>query len=105
MCRQNLSLVGTARYASLNSHNGLALSRRDDLESLCYVLLYLVDGGQLPWREAQMQHYVMKKNGKMTAYRRIARIKNAVGCPRLVANTSGDVLSALAADDARADVC
>lgn len=44
------SLVGTARYASLNSHKGLRLSRRDDIESAAYVLLLLA-AGRLPWPE------------------------------------------------------
>ncbi|KAI5981066.1 kinase-like domain-containing protein [Pisolithus marmoratus] len=41
-------LVGTPAFVSLNSHLGLELSWRDDLEALAYTLLFLYNG-TLPW--------------------------------------------------------
>jgi serine/threonine protein kinase len=41
-------LVGTARFVSINTHQGLTQSRRDDLEALGYLFAFL-GKGRLPW--------------------------------------------------------
>lgn len=65
--RESKSLTGTARFASLHSHQGLELSRRDDLESSAYVIIYLLKGF-LPWQG-------MKAASKIEKYNKIAEAK------------------------------
>ena len=64
------NLTGTARYASLNTHRGYEQSRRDDLESAAYLLIYLLKG-ELPW-----QH--IRAETKYEKYQQIGYTRHAV---------------------------
>jgi serine/threonine protein kinase len=48
------SLIGSLTYASINTHNCIELSRRDDMESLGYMLAFLYLG-TLPWQEVKIE--------------------------------------------------
>ena len=65
--KDNHRLNGTARFASIHALEGYELSRRDDLESLCYVLVYLLKGN-LPWTR-------LKNKNKYEKYKIILNMK------------------------------
>lgn len=46
---RNKSFVGTQKFASIAAHDGVEVSRKDDLESLFYLFIYLAKG-KLPWQ-------------------------------------------------------
>jgi len=62
-------ITGTARYVSPNVHSGLSPSRRDDIESIGYLLIYLLSGS-LPWQK-------IKHVDKSKKYEIIGDFKNS----------------------------
>ncbi|EGR32064.1 protein kinase domain protein [Ichthyophthirius multifiliis] len=50
--KEEKPFIGTTRYASIAAHKGYELGRKDDLESLLYVLIFLYKG-ILPWQNIQ----------------------------------------------------
>ena len=54
--KKTSSLIGTPKFASIHAHNLDELSRRDDLESLGYMLIYLFLG-ELEWQDIRFLNY------------------------------------------------
>ena len=63
----NRRLNGTAKYASIHALEGYETSRRDDLEELCYVLIYFLNG-YLPWER-------IRNRNKQEKYKMILNMK------------------------------
>ena len=70
-------LTGTARYASINALSGFEQSRRDDLESIGYILMYFIRGS-LPWQG-------LKINKKEDRYKKICEKKKETSAKDLCA--------------------
>lgn len=65
--RDKKSFIGTARYASCAAHEGIEISRKDDLESLSYVLLFILKGS-VPWQNLNIsEKEKCKKVGEIKA--------------------------------------
>lgn len=73
-------LTGTPRYASVNAHKGCELGRKDDLESIGYILVYLAKG-KLPWQGL--------KESRREKCRKIAEIKKNIKIEELVQDLPG----------------
>ena len=65
--QKGAGITGTARFASINTLSGYTQSRRDDLESLGYVIVYIAKG-TLPWAN-------IKCDNKDALYNRILETK------------------------------
>ncbi|XP_019083500.1 PREDICTED: casein kinase 1-like protein HD16 isoform X1 [Camelina sativa] len=65
---------GTVRYASVHAHLGRTCSRRDDLESLAYTLVFLLRG-RLPW-----QGYQGENKGFLVCKKKMATSPETLCC-------------------------
>ena len=69
------NLTGTARYVSLSTHLGHQQARKDDLESVAYVALYLAKG-TVPWQG-------LRCHTKDEKYEKIKKCKQNTPIPKL----------------------
>ena len=78
--RDGRSLTGTPRYASINNHLGIEQSRRDDLESIGYVLVYFLKG-TLPWQGLKAKNAQKKYRLIMEKKQQVSIAQLCQGCP------------------------
>ena len=64
---KNNKFYGTMNFSSINAMKGYQMSRRDDMISIGYMLIYLING-KLPWS-------ILEK-GKLERFRKILSIKS-----------------------------
>ena len=78
--RDGRSLTGTPRYASINNHLGIEQSRRDDLESIGYVLIYFLKGS-LPWQGLKAKNAQKKYRLILEKKQQVSIAQLCQGCP------------------------
>ena len=76
--------TGTILYASVNALRFKEQSRRDDLESIGYMLIHLMKGS-LPWQR-------IKVNNKKESYLKISEIKKHINPEKLCENLPGEMI-------------
>lgn len=59
--RINRTPLGTANFISVNVHNGIEPSRRDDLESIGYIILFMLLEEDLPWATCNSHYEILKQ--------------------------------------------
>jgi serine/threonine protein kinase len=55
------TIIGSPYFVSIHVHESIQPSRRDDLESVIYVILYMISGGILEWFHLTMEQIIYKK--------------------------------------------
>ena len=90
------SIVGSPKYVSINIHNGILCSRRDDLISIGYMYIFLLYG-ELPWdtikqinkqekQQYDLSHIMIDKNQEIKSLKSLENIENLFKekCPKIV---------------------
>eukprot|EP00941_MAST-03F_sp_MAST-3F-sp1_P002991 g2991.t1 len=88
--REDCKIRGTARYASIRNHMGVEQSRRDDLETLGYVAIFMLKGC-LPWQVCKIYPKIDKDGRRQgnSRFRDILKMKQNTPKERLCGDLPG----------------
>ena len=78
-------ITGTPRFCSVNAMRGVEQSRRDDLESLCYLIIYFCRGF-LPWQG-------LKINSKLQRFEAIKKMKKFIKIESLCEDCPEEIIN------------
>ena len=84
--KTNREIVGSINFISTNIHEGITAGRRDDLISICYVIIYLLYG-DLPWDINKMNESV-----ELNLYKNIYNIKKRVDLNKYFKNIPENII-------------
>jgi len=73
--RTDKGFTGSFRYSSIRNHRGIEQSRRDDLESIGYMLIFFLKG-RLPWQG-------LKGSTKSKRSKNISNVKGSISLNKL----------------------
>ena len=77
-------IVGTPRFCSINAMRGVEQSRRDDLESLSYLIIYFLISA-LPWQG-------LKISSRTQRFKEITRLKKMLNVETILKNFPPEIL-------------
>ena len=75
--KSGIPVIGSYKYCSKNMHKGFLPSRRDDIESMLYVLIYIING-TIPWNNICISNIVEKNKQYKIAKERIMIDENDI---------------------------
>jgi serine/threonine protein kinase len=65
--QQGSTIIGTINFVSLNVHNGIEPSRRDDLESCVYIILFMLSGN-VEWFDTKDRNTMFQMKQQLTTH-------------------------------------
>ena len=82
--KRTTSLIGTPNYVSLNVHNSAEPSRRDDIESCLYVMIFMLFGKIFSTEQVQIQTQTQTQINTNTLKILVAKKEQLTNIPRFL---------------------